>query len=305
MNDVAIACAQSEINTPTIEDIIHTLCNHFGIEPIEIIGKTRSWNVIYPRHIGYYLSSKLIGLPACRIAREFGHRDHTTILYGIKKIALLLEQESYIKYDIQFIQEQLYLLKPEVIKAKPSRKKPRPVIPDGAIKIGQKDPVGSLLPLPLPEIVLPEPEDKFALFWKAYPRRKGANPREPARKVWMTALKAGNLPEDIIAGAARCAEVDRENINTPFIPQAVKWLRDKRWKDYPPSEAIQNRPETALCFVSLGSPQWEAWERYYRVHGGPGGRKISPPHTYDRELKQDGWRFPTPMPPEVVATQAR
>ncbi|NGX96065.1 MAG: hypothetical protein G4V63_12830 [Candidatus Afipia apatlaquensis] len=73
---------------------------------------------------------------------------------------------------------------------------------------------------------------KFDEFWKSYPRRDGANPKEPARKLFAAAIKAGENPEAIIAGARRCAMADAKNVGTPYIPQAVKWLRDKRWQDY-------------------------------------------------------------------------
>lgn len=75
-------------------------------------------------------------------------------------------------------------------------------------------------------------DEKFEDFWKAYPRRAGANPKAPAEKLFVAAVKSGADPADIIAGAKRCAVVDAGKINTEYIPQAVKWLRDKRWRDY-------------------------------------------------------------------------
>jgi hypothetical protein len=75
-------------------------------------------------------------------------------------------------------------------------------------------------------------EEAFEEFWKAYPRRMGANPKAPAEKLFAAAVKSGADPAEIIAGATRCATVDAAKINTEYIPQAVKWLRDKRWRDY-------------------------------------------------------------------------
>lgn len=74
----------------------------------------------------------------------------------------------------------------------------------------------------------------FEEFWKTYPKRKGANPKDPARKLFEAAIKQGAEPAAIIAGARRCAADDRDKIGTPYIPQAVKWLRDRRWEDYQP-----------------------------------------------------------------------
>lgn len=82
--------------------------------------------------------------------------------------------------------------------------------------------------------VAPRPTvaDPFDEFWKAYPRRDGANPKAPARKLFLAALKGGADAPAIIEGARRCAIVEHEKIGTPYIPQAVKWLRDRRWEDY-------------------------------------------------------------------------
>lgn len=78
----------------------------------------------------------------------------------------------------------------------------------------------------------PKAEEYFEEFWVVYPRREGANPKAPAKKLFLAAVKAGDDPQAIIDGARRCAERDKDKIGTPYIPQAVKWLRDKRWQDY-------------------------------------------------------------------------
>lgn len=74
--------------------------------------------------------------------------------------------------------------------------------------------------------------EKFDELRKAYPRRKGGDPGPPAAKLFLAAVKAGTDPQIIIDGAKRFALEERQNINTPYIPQLVKWLRDRRWLDY-------------------------------------------------------------------------
>lgn len=75
-------------------------------------------------------------------------------------------------------------------------------------------------------------DEKFEEFWKSLPKRDGANPKEPARKLFAAAVKSGEDPDEIIAGARQCARVEAKIAGTPYIPQTVKWLRDKRWRDY-------------------------------------------------------------------------
>jgi uncharacterized protein YdaU (DUF1376 family) len=121
--------------------------------------------------------------------------------------------------------------------------------------------------------------DHFDKFKAAYPRRKGSNPWKPARVQFDIALKSGADPAKIIAAVRAGVGYDTEKINTEYIPQAVKWLRDRRWEDHQPVEAV------ALTgfYAPFGSPQLDAWDRTK-----PGG--------YPRD-KAGGWRFPTEWPP--------
>lgn len=82
-------------------------------------------------------------------------------------------------------------------------------------------------------IVAHAPKDeRFEELRKAYPRRKGGDPGPPAAKLFAAAVKSGTDPQIIIDGAKRFAVEESQNINTPYIPQLVKWLRDKRWLDH-------------------------------------------------------------------------
>lgn len=114
-----------------------------------------------------------------------------------------------------------------------------------------------LSPLPLSSTVADATrrtiDSDFQEFWKAYPKRDGANPKAPARKAFLAALKAGTEASEITEGARRCSARDRDKIGTPFIPQAVKWLRDRRWEDYgatgPPAAAGYQPPPGAVSFI--------------------------------------------------------
>jgi len=73
---------------------------------------------------------------------------------------------------------------------------------------------------------------EFEEAWQAYPRRDGGNPKPPAAKRFLSAVKAGTDPKIIIDAMKRFAVAESRNVGTEFIPQMVKWLRDERWLDY-------------------------------------------------------------------------
>lgn len=84
----------------------------------------------------------------------------------------------------------------------------------------------------------------FEEFWKVYPKRDGANPKEPAKQKFAAAVKSGADPGEITAAAGRyAAECARKQIaKTDKVAQAVTWLNQKRWGDYPSPAIVQSGP---------------------------------------------------------------
>jgi hypothetical protein len=80
-------------------------------------------------------------------------------------------------------------------------------------------------------------DEKFEEAWQGYPRRDGGNPKAPAAKRFLSAVKAGADPQIIIDGVKRYAIAEARNVGTPYIPQMVKWLGDQRWLDYGPGQS--------------------------------------------------------------------
>lgn len=87
-------------------------------------------------------------------------------------------------------------------------------------------------------------DENFEAFWAAYPGRQGDNPKAPSAKLFSAAVKAGADPQEIIDAAKRFAISEHRNIGTPYIPQTVKWLRNKRWLDFGPLGAGGNSAPT-------------------------------------------------------------
>jgi hypothetical protein len=138
------------------------------------------------------------------------------------------------------------------------------------------------------------PNDRFDEFWKVYPKRDGANPKAPARKKFLAAVKSGIDPGEIIAAAKRSAEEARSKgqIGTPYVPQAMTWLGQQRWGDYePPSET----PQPQGFYAAAETRELDAWDEY---------RKRTMGKSYPRDTK-GGWNFPTQWPPDEQPTAAR
>jgi|SRR5215813_1621337 len=74
---------------------------------------------------------------------------------------------------------------------------------------------------------------QFDRFWSAYPKRRGSNPKEPARKAFDRALKRIDA-DALIAAVKAYAAAELDHIDTPYVCQAVTWLNQARWEQYQP-----------------------------------------------------------------------
>lgn len=109
-------------------------------------------------------------------------------------------------------------------------------IPKTSIPENLADPVGGR------KATRPAIEAFFSEFWKVYPKRgDAANPKKPAADKFERAIRGGADPAVIIAAAARYASIESTagRSNTDKVAQAVTWLNQQRWNDYPHSEPAE------------------------------------------------------------------
>ncbi|MDR1393538.1 MAG: chromosomal replication initiator protein DnaA [Bifidobacteriaceae bacterium] len=78
--------------TPAL--IIGQTAKYFTLTVEDICGPSRRRNLIDARHIAMYLCRELTDLSLPAIAREFGGRDHTTIMSACRKVAETLSEKS-------------------------------------------------------------------------------------------------------------------------------------------------------------------------------------------------------------------
>ncbi len=76
---------KSEPQERSIAEIKAAACQQFGLSPEELLSPTRTARIAWPRQVAMYLSRELTqeSLPA--IGREFGGRDHTTVLHAWRR----------------------------------------------------------------------------------------------------------------------------------------------------------------------------------------------------------------------------
>ena len=82
----------------TVATIKQVVSEAFGIPLPELESAKRSQSVVAPRQLAMYLARELTDATLPAIGREFGGRDHTTVLYAVQKISRRLHHDRR-EYD--------------------------------------------------------------------------------------------------------------------------------------------------------------------------------------------------------------
>jgi chromosomal replication initiator protein len=96
-----------EDNKIEIKDIQSIIAKYFNLSISDIISDKKKKIYSYPRHLAMYLSRKYTDLSFQEIGFLFGDRDHTTVIYALKKIEKMRNLDKDIKKDINNIENLL------------------------------------------------------------------------------------------------------------------------------------------------------------------------------------------------------
>lgn len=95
-------------SAPSIRDIQRAVCGRFpGVTVNDVISGRRNPEIIMPRHIAMFLARTLTLKSCPTIAKAFTDRDHTTIMYGVKKIARMLKEDVGLQTLVSSISTEL------------------------------------------------------------------------------------------------------------------------------------------------------------------------------------------------------
>ncbi len=87
--------------------VIEIVAEHFNISTDQMISKTRINDIAKPRQIAMYLCKNMTPAPLDTIGALLGGRDHSTIIYGIKKITDEYEKDENFHHLIETIKKKI------------------------------------------------------------------------------------------------------------------------------------------------------------------------------------------------------
>jgi len=72
-----------------------------------LIGGRKHKTIAQPRQVAMYLSRKLTGSSFPDIAKKFGKRDHTTVMYAVKKMETLAKENPEVLSMLETLEKTL------------------------------------------------------------------------------------------------------------------------------------------------------------------------------------------------------
>lgn len=97
-----------DTTTITVEDIQRLVADHFRVRVIDLKSANRSKPLVTARQVAMYLIKKNLDKSLVEIGRQFGGKDHTTVINALKRVESQLQKDSDLKKDIEELQVRIH-----------------------------------------------------------------------------------------------------------------------------------------------------------------------------------------------------
>ena len=91
----------------TMEDILRTVGQAYGIETDDLRSKGRRQELVIPRQLAMYLIRELTQHSFPEIGQFFSGRDHSTVMYSINKVGAQLKEDTELQRRVREIRQTL------------------------------------------------------------------------------------------------------------------------------------------------------------------------------------------------------
>ena len=91
----------------TIDDIVETVCHHYNVTVTAVNSKSRKRDYVVARQVTMYLAQKYTKMPASRIGKLVGNRDHSTVIHSCSKVEERLKIDAGFSVELVSIENGL------------------------------------------------------------------------------------------------------------------------------------------------------------------------------------------------------
>ena len=107
MSTVKSIIKNTNIYKRSVNDIQKLTSEYFNISISDLLSNKKSRDLSYPRQVGMYLCRKLTDLSFKDIGGAFGNKDHSTVIYAVKRIEKEKNKNQGVLNDINKLQNFL------------------------------------------------------------------------------------------------------------------------------------------------------------------------------------------------------
>jgi len=98
----------SPFEVANYKKIIEVVAKFYNLEEKNLFDQTRRKEIVRPRQVAMFLLRKELKYSFPEIARKFGGKDHTTVLYAYKKILQESEENNKLTEELNLIKQRVY-----------------------------------------------------------------------------------------------------------------------------------------------------------------------------------------------------
>ena len=93
----------------TLDEIIDKVCSHFNVTVNAVNSRSRKQEIVLARQVSMYLAQKHTKMPASRIGKLVGGRDHSTVLHSCSQIEKRLQVDKDFTAELSTIENSFKL----------------------------------------------------------------------------------------------------------------------------------------------------------------------------------------------------
>ena len=91
----------------SVEKIIQIVAEHFQVDAKDLVGKRRYRAIAHPRSVAMYLCRKHVQASYPQLGKDFGGKDHSTVLSACRKIKNAMAGNAQLSSDIRTLENRI------------------------------------------------------------------------------------------------------------------------------------------------------------------------------------------------------
>lgn len=91
----------------TVGTIMDVVCRSYNVTEANISSKSRKREYVLARQVVMYLTQKHLKMPASKIGKLIGGRDHSTVIHSCAQVEQRLKTDEHFKDEIANLESQI------------------------------------------------------------------------------------------------------------------------------------------------------------------------------------------------------